>query len=100
MCIHTRTLESKRNAVVCVRQGLNVVGLGPVNQELSRQENFYDWMIDQWEEDCPVCYEIVYSLPKDYAEIENRYEKRICKDIAIWRKKTPSAATLLVDNWA
>jgi hypothetical protein len=90
MCVHTKALNLKRNAVVSVRKGLNVVGLGPINQELSRQENFYDWMIDQWQEHCPVCYDIVYQPPECWDEVEARWEWRICQDIAVWRKKVPN----------
>jgi len=94
MCKHTRELTLKRNAVVCIRQGLwrvvDVNPFGPMSEELSRHENYYDWLIDQWEEECPVCCEIAYSdkqYPAAWNEIEQKYEERICEDLKIWGKR-------------
>ena len=91
MCLHTKTLALKRNAVVCVRESLATQlreegPLGPLNKELSRQENFYDWQIDQWQGHCPVCESLVYSPPEYMYEVEAKYENRVCEDVLVWGK--------------
>lgn len=97
MCKHTRELTLKRNAVVCLRQGLSDAGISimkdifrtVVNEELARHENYYDSLIDRWEEECPVCFEIDYSdrqYPAAWDEIEQRYEERVCEDLETWGK--------------
>jgi hypothetical protein len=95
MCVHTTELTKKRNAVVCLRQGLLKSGIlrgpfSPLSEELSRHENYYDWLLDQWQEDCPVCLDIAYSreqYPAALRKIEKEWEDRVCEDLDIWGKK-------------
>ena len=94
MCIHTKELTKKRNAVVCLRQGLsNVTEVGlfsPASQEIARHENYYDWLLDQWNDYCPVCEDIGYSkdqYPAALRKIENEWEECVCDDLKIWLKR-------------
>ena len=60
MCKHTETLLTMRNAVVSVREGLyrakvDILPFSKLSEEISRQENFYDYLIDEYSEECWWC---------------------------------------------
>lgn len=53
MCKHTEILTASRNAVVAVRAGLFDIDFGltrKINNEISRQENAYDRLLDKIDE--------------------------------------------------
>ena len=53
MCKHTEILTASRNAVVAVRAGLSNIDFSlthKINNEISRQENAYDRLLDKIDE--------------------------------------------------
>ena len=64
MCKHTEVLIASRNAVVAVRAGLSKTDFSltyKINNEISRQENAYDYLLDKIDENG--CYNCKY--PED-----------------------------------
>jgi len=67
MCKHTEILTASRNAVVMVRAGLSSIDFTltyKINNEISRQENAYDRLLDKIDEDG--CYNCKHPEDEKY----------------------------------
>jgi len=86
MCQHVKNIVLKRNAIVSLRDSLEIDWYSPLNKQFSRHENYYESLIGQWESHCPVCYDIVYAPPEMWGEVEAKWEDIVCKEVLTWLK--------------
>ena len=94
MCKHIDTLEQKRNALVALRESLYTVGLivigEALNEELSRHENFYEWLSEEFtEQGCKVCRDLAYTAPEFVSEEEIAWEHSLSRHLTLWGKPAP-----------
>ena len=93
MCQHSAKALTARNAVVTLRQALGASllkegPLGASNKEFSRQENYYDWVMEELGDKCPWCESLVFQPPEYASEIEANFEEALFEDVLRWQAWT------------